>query len=208
MDSKNIDALLAQFHSLVDVNKTSLLLSIIAITFNPVAWNIVARNEHRNKTITRIFGGNARYGCYFLALMIFSCGILRDNLYQLALLDQPRKALLSEEFKIIVPAALFIIGQTFVISSTWVLGITGTFLGDYFGILMDHRVEGFPFNVLRDPMYVGSTMCFAATAFWYERPAGLFITGYVYIVYLIALRFEGPFTDMIYSTRAQKAKTL
>jgi hypothetical protein len=60
----------------------------------------------------------------------------------------------------------------------------------------------------------------------YERPAGLFITVYVYIVYLVALRFEGsvfffsfsflncilkkrtrPFTDMIYS-HAQKAKTL
>ena len=36
----------------------------------------------------------------------------------------------------------------------------------------------------------------------YERPAGLLITVYVYIVYLIALRFEGPFTDMIYSTKA------
>jgi len=209
MDSKNIDALLAQFHSLVDVNKTSLLLSLLAISFNPIAWNIVARNEHRNKTITRIFGGNARYGCYFLAFMIFSCGILRDQLYHLALLDQPQKTLLPEEYRIIVPAALFFIGQTFVITSTWALGVTGTFLGDYFGILMDHRVEGFPFNVLRDPMYVGSTMCFAATALWYERPAGLFITAYVYIVYLMALRFEGPFTDMIYSDHAQKkAKAL
>jgi len=203
MDSK---ALLVQFHSLVDVNKTSLLLSLLAISFNPIAWNIVARNEHRNKTITRIFGGNARYGCYFLALMIFSCGILRDQLYHLALIDQPQKALLSEEYRIIVPAALFVIGQTFVITSTWALGITGTFLGDYFGILMDHRVEGFPFNVLRDPMYVGSTMCFAATALWYERPAGLFITAYVYFVYLVALRFEGPFTDMIYSQAQKKEK--
>jgi phosphatidylethanolamine N-methyltransferase len=44
--------------------------------------------------------------------------------------------------------------------------VTGTFLGDYFGILMSARVEGFPFNVLRDPMYVGSTLCFAATALW------------------------------------------
>jgi phosphatidylethanolamine N-methyltransferase len=63
---------------------------------------------------------------------------------------------------------LFLTGQLFVITSTWALGITGTFLGDYFGILMDARVEGFPFNVLRDPMYVGSTMCFAATALWYD----------------------------------------
>jgi hypothetical protein len=63
--------------------------------------------------------------------------------YHFALLDQPQKILLPEEYRIIVPAALFIIGQTFVITSTWALGITGTFLGDYFGILMDHRVEGY-----------------------------------------------------------------
>lgn len=74
--------------------------------------------------------------------------------------------LLPAPFDTLVPTVLFILGQTFVVTSTWALGITGTFLGDYFGILMDHRVEGFPFNVLRDPMYVGSTMCFAATALW------------------------------------------
>ena len=38
---------------------------------------------------------------------------------------------------------LFAVGQLFVVTSTWSLGITGTFLGDYFGILMDHRVEGY-----------------------------------------------------------------
>ena len=62
--------------------------------------------------------------------------------YHFAIIDQPQKTLLPEEYRIIVPAALFIIGQTFVVTSTWALGITGTFLGDYFGILMDHRVEG------------------------------------------------------------------
>ncbi|KAI5825791.1 phospholipid methyltransferase [Schizophyllum commune Tattone D] len=189
---------------ILDTSKPSLALALAAIAFNPTAWNIVARNEYRNKTITRIFGGNAKAGCYFLALMIFSFGMLRDSLYQRALADQPRVPLLPEPLNLIVPAALAALGQLFVVTSTWALGITGTFLGDYFGILMDHRVEGFPFNVLRDPMYVGSTMCFAAGALWYERPAGLLITAYVYLVYLIALRFEGPFTDMIYSKRAEK----
>lgn len=187
--------------ALVDTSKTSLFLSLASITFNPTAWNIVARNEYRNKTITRIFGGNPRLGCYFLTVCIFSAGILRDHLYLRALLEQPRAPLLPAPLDALVPAVLFVSGQTFVVSSTWALGITGTFLGDYFGILMDHRVEGFPFNVLRDPMYVGSTMCFAATALWYERPVGLLVTLYVYIVYTIALKFEGPFTDMIYSTR-------
>ncbi|KAJ7688620.1 phospholipid methyltransferase [Mycena rosella] len=192
--------------SLVDLTQSSLLVSVLSILFNPVAWNIVAQNEYRNKTITRIFGGNARYGCYFLTVMIFSFGMLRDSLYHRALLDQPQRAMLPAPFDTAVPAGLFLLGQTFVITSTWALGVTGTFLGDYFGILMDHRVEGFPFNVLRDPMYVGSTMSFAATALWYERPAGLFITLYVYIVYVIALRFEGPFTDMIYSKREEARK--
>jgi len=57
-------------------------------------------------------------------------------------------------------------------------------------------------------MYVGSTMCFAATALWYERPAGLLVTLYVHIVYTIALKYEGPFTDMIYSTRLTSSKKL
>ncbi|KAJ7784081.1 phospholipid methyltransferase-domain-containing protein [Mycena metata] len=190
--------------SLVDFNQTSLLVSLFSIAFNPVAWNIVAQNEYRNKTITRLFGGNARYGCYFLAVMIFSFGMFRDSLYHRALLDQPQHAILPASLNTIVPAVLFLVGQVFVVTSTWALGVTGTFLGDYFGILMDHRVEGFPFNVLRDPMYVGSTMSFAATALWLERPVGLFITVYVYIVYILALRYEGPFTDIIYSKREER----
>ncbi|RXW13871.1 hypothetical protein EST38_g11981 [Candolleomyces aberdarensis] len=212
MSVKGIDAqeILVQLKSLlfdnIDLEKKSLLLSVASIAFNPTAWNIVARNEYTNKTITRAFGGNAKYGCYFLALMIFSFGMLRDHLYQQALLEQPKQAILPAEYATIVPAVLFGLGQLFVVTSTWQLGVTGTFLGDYFGILMDARVEGFPFNVLRDPMYVGSTMCFIATALWYERPAGLLISVYVYIVYLIALRFEGPWTDMIYSNRAAEQK--
>jgi phosphatidylethanolamine N-methyltransferase len=64
-------------------------------------------------------------------------------------------------------------------------------LGDYFGILMSARVTGFPFNVVENPMYVGSTMCFAATALWYSSPAGLLLTLLVHIVYAVALRYEG-----------------
>ncbi|KAI5118726.1 hypothetical protein M0805_004524 [Coniferiporia weirii] len=191
----------------VDLNKTSLLVSLASIAFNPLAWNIVARNEYRNKTLTRVFGGNTKAGCYFLALMIFSFGILRDSLYHRALEEQPSHPLLPRDLPfnlhIVLPVVLFAVGQTLVVTSTWALGITGTFLGDYFGILMDKRVEGFPFNVVENPMYTGSTLCFAATALWFEKPAGLLVTLYVHICYAIALRFEGPFTSMIYSKRSQ-----
>ena len=64
------------------------------------------------------------------------------------------------------PCHAFALRQTFVVTSTWALGTMGRVLGDYFDILMDHHVEGFHYNVLRNPIYVGSTMCFAATALW------------------------------------------
>src|SRR6266702_647175 len=213
--------------ALVDTSKTSLFLSLASITFNPTAWNIVARNgkpvappdcffpgpelttgqrisqqDHhppsRRQRLPRLLlprrvhfrrGDIARpsvrlFSPSFPLLpplgppifppsshrietqLAFSLSCPLSRRYRSALLDQPRVPLLPAPLDVLVPMALFVAGQTFVVSSTWALGVTGTFLGDYFGILMDHRVEGFPFNVLRDPMYVGSTMCFAATALW------------------------------------------
>lgn len=61
----------------------------------------------------------------------------------------------------------------------------------HYGHIVNLLSYSFPFNVLENPMYVGSTLCFLATALWYEKPAGILITLYVWIVYIIALRFEG-----------------
>jgi len=90
-----------------------------------------------------------------------------------------------------------------VVSSMWALGVTGTYLGDYFGILMDDIVTGFPFNVTDAPMYYGSTMSFLGTAVLFGKPAGILLTAEVLIVYLIALSFEDPFTAGIYRKRAE-----
>lgn len=88
----------------------------------------------------------------------------------------------------------------------YALGITGTYLGDYFGILMDEMVTGFPFNVTDAPMYYGSTMSFLGSALWFGKPAGLALSGLVFVVYKIALRFEDPFTAEIYAKRERSRK--
>ena len=72
----------------------------------------------------------------------------------------------------------------------YALGITGTYLGDYFGILMDHKVTSFPFNITDAPMYYGSTMSFLGTAVLYGKPAGILLTIEVLMVYLVALSYE------------------
>lgn len=102
--------------------------------------------------------------------------------------------------------ACLAVGNTLVLSSMWALGITGTYLGDYFGILMDEPVTGFPFNVSGAPMYVGSTFSFVGTALLYRCPAGFFLSALVWTCYSVALRFEDPFTEMIYAKRDEERK--
>jgi phosphatidylethanolamine/phosphatidyl-N-methylethanolamine N-methyltransferase len=86
----------------------------------------------------------------------------------------------------------------------WALGFTGTYLGDYFGILMDSKVTSVPFNLTDAPMYYGSTMSFLGTAMLYGKPAGVLLTVEVLAVYLLALRFEDPFTAEIYAKRERE----
>lgn len=191
---------LAELAELVDFNQQSLFISAAAIAFNPTAWNIVARREYRTKFLSRALGGSRR-ACYALAVSIFSLGLFRDFLFERALRDQPSHPALEGPLVNYAAYALLAVGNLFVLSSTWQLGITGTFLGDYCGILMDDIVTGFPFNITNAPMYYGATMSFLGTALLYGKPAGILLTLHVLIVYLVAIQFENPFTAGIYAKR-------
>ncbi|KAK2781044.1 Phosphatidyl-N-methylethanolamine N-methyltransferase [Onygenales sp. PD_12] len=184
----------------VDFSQRSLQLSALAIAFNPIFWNIVARQEYHNHFLTRIFR-SPYYGCYFLAFAIFSLGILRDHLYNQALQDQPFFEPIHQPY---LAYGLFAAGNVLVVSSMWALGLTGTYLGDYFGILMDAPVTGFPFNVSGSPMYWGSTMSFLGVALYRGKVAGLLLTLEVFVLYWFALRWEDPFTAEIYAKRERE----
>ncbi|KAJ4140144.1 Phosphatidyl-N-methylethanolamine N-methyltransferase [Fusarium equiseti] len=192
------------FIDYVNYDKQSLYISAASIAFNPLFWNIIARQEYHNKLLTKLFGGNSKAACYALAFTIFSLGMVRDLIYKNAIFEQPTHPALVSDFIQAAAAALFIVGNVLVVSSTWRLGITGTFLGDYFGILMDEMVTGFPFNVTGSPMYTGSTCSFLATAMWYGKPAGVLLTIWVHIVYKLALQYEDPFTSEIYAKRERE----
>jgi len=131
-------------------------------------------------------------------------GITRDYLYDVALKEQPFYAPIHQP---LLAYILFGVGNTLVLSSMWALGLTGTYLGDYFGILMDAPVTVFPFNISGAPMYWGSTMSFLGVALFNGRPAGLPLVLEVFVMYWLALRWEDPFTAEIYAKRErEKAK--
>ncbi|KXN67170.1 phospholipid methyltransferase [Conidiobolus coronatus NRRL 28638] len=189
----------------LDLSQQSLYLSAASICFNPLFWNIVARNEYRQKTIQNIVG-SPKVGCYLLGATIFSLGLIRDYLYKLALEAQPASEALNLPFIAPLSAGLVLVGNVLVLSSYFRLGFVGTFLGDYFGILMDEPVTGFPFNVSDNPMYHGSTLIFLGTALWYQKLSGVYLTVLVSVVYYLAIQFENPFTTMIYANRDKVEK--
>jgi phosphatidylethanolamine/phosphatidyl-N-methylethanolamine N-methyltransferase len=157
--------------------------------------------EYHHKTLTRLFGGNSLLACYFLGAIIFLLGLIRDAFFERALRAQPVSPALQSPAVTLLAYALVVAGNVLVGSSMWALGITGTYLGDYFGILMDAKVTTFPFNITDAPMYYGSTMSFLGISLLYAKPAGVLLTVEVLVVYLIALSFEDPFTAAIYARR-------
>ena len=162
-------------------------------------------------------------------MTIFTLGLVRDYLYALralpprhgyrgltqpspasfsrALSAQPSAAALEAHGTAVrgAAAALFAAGTTLVLTSMWALGVTGTYLGDYFGILMAAPVTTFPFSVSRAPMYHGSVLSFVATALWHAKPAGLVLAALVALCYEVACAWEDPFTADIYAKRDRDA---
>ncbi|SCU82392.1 LAME_0C00870g1_1 [Lachancea meyersii CBS 8951] len=192
----------------IDGSEKNLQLALFFVVFNPTFWNIAARLEYNTHFITKIAGSPKR-GCYLLAFTIFSLGIVRDYFYHQALGLQKTSAALDNDTVKTVGMALTGVGQILVVTSMYQLGVTGTYLGDYFGILMERIVTSFPFNVSNNPMYHGSTLTFLGTALYYGKAAGVFATLLVNLMYNIAQQFEEPFTAKIYakrdSERAEKA---
>ena len=196
---KTIELYLNLYES-IDFNDKYLQYSIGFIMFNPIFWNIIARLEYNTHFLTKI-AGSPKKGCYILAFIIFSIGLGRDHVFNMALKSQDISPFLNTDLFKKIGYLSIIIGQILVLSSMYQLGITGTYLGDYFGILMNDRVTSFPFNVSNNPMYQGSTLSFLGISLINAKPAGLLVTIVVQIMYGIALLFEEPFTAKIYANR-------
>lgn len=184
---------------------SSFFVAVIAIIFNPVFWNVVARWEHRTHGLSRLFG-SPHLACYCLGFVIILLNVYRSHSMTVAMKAQARWSVLERPDVFCAGVALMVMGTVLVVSSFVALGFTGTFLGDYFGILMDERVRGFPFNVTDNPMYWGSTANYLGLALIGASPVGLVLTSIVAIAYSVAIRFEGPFTEKIYKEKRHHFK--
>ena len=189
----------------INLNQPSLWIFVFLTVLSPLYWNLVARNEHRNKTWSKLFNSK-EIANYVFSASVFTLGLVRDWWFMKAIQDQPRGPmhfpLLATPEVIAFCYIISTVGSFFVIFSMHSLGIHGTYHGDHFGIFKTERVTGFPFNVCEHPMYYGSTMLFLGTAIWNCSPTGCVLTLWVLFIYLFfALAVEEGFTNRIYSKK-------
>nr|XP_033770835.1 phosphatidylethanolamine N-methyltransferase isoform X2 [Geotrypetes seraphini] len=189
----------------IDLMDSNFAIAVLSVIFNPLFWNVVARWEHKTRALTRLFG-SPYTGCYFLGVILLLLAYLRSHYFTEALKSQPRSEGLDFPGAYYTGLIILATGALFVISSFLALGFVGTYLGDYFGILMEEKVTGFPFNVMENPMYWGSTAIYLGWSLMNACPAGLILTAIVALAYKIAILFEGPFTEEIYRLKQNSAK--
>ena len=110
--------------------------ALIVIALCPLIWNILARLEYKTNILSTIFF--SKYiGCFALALWIFGFSIYRDALVMDVMRICPKAMWLDEWRWQTFGMVLGIVGGVMVGSAYLRLGVTGTYLGDYFGILME-----------------------------------------------------------------------
>uniref|UniRef100_A0A3Q0SV03 Phosphatidylethanolamine N-methyltransferase n=1 Tax=Amphilophus citrinellus TaxID=61819 RepID=A0A3Q0SV03_AMPCI len=182
--------LMEAFLKRINVYDSRLCVAVIAIIFNPLFWNVVARWEHRTRRLSRLFG-SPYLACCCLGFVIILLNIYRSHSMTVAMKAQARWELMERTVVFYTGIAFMVFGTLLVVSSFLALGFTGTFLGDYFGILMDEKVTGFPFNITENPMYWGSTANYLGLALIGASPVGLVLTAIVAVAYKVAITFEG-----------------
>ncbi|XP_023395494.2 phosphatidylethanolamine N-methyltransferase isoform X1 [Loxodonta africana] len=167
-------------------------------------YHLVARWEQKTRRLSKAFG-SPYLACYALGGAILLLNFARSHCFTQAMLSQPKMESLDNAMAYCMGLVLLGVGTLFVLSSFFALGFTGTFLGDYFGILKEARVTTFPFSVLDNPMYWGSTANYLGWAIMHASPTGLLLTAVVGIVYVVAILYEEPFTAEIYRQKAAKS---
>jgi len=194
------------FIGYIDFSDRIYLLSIFMIVICPVTWNLIARWEFHTRIFTEIAGDN-RLAADIFAHILIEMGIFRNYIFEKAISRQIRYSIDSaySDYVYSIGCGLVVFGGILVLMSYYRLGIHGIYYADYFGLLMKEKVTAFPYNLVNNPLYIGSTSIFLGMSVMHFSPAGILLTILVWFMYKLASLMENPMTDLIYSVNNIKA---
>lgn len=188
---------LAVLTSMLEV-KTILACGIVML--NPLFWNVLSRLEYRTQLVSKVTGGPRR-GVTVLAAGILFFNYVRTSIFHKVMDYHTTCEPMQNPYFNAVGFLFVITGTILVISSSYQLGFFGSFMGDYFGLLLEEKVTNFPFSVVDDPMYVGSGLVYLGFSFQNASVVGLVLTGFIALSYVVAILIEKPFTVQIYANK-------
>lgn len=182
------------------------VLTCGAVMFNPLFWIGLSKLEYYTRVVSRTCGG-PKQGVVALAIGIILLDCVRITLFHNAIDEYGTWDPMKDEVVFSAFGYLLImVGTVLGFASFWRLGFFCCFLGDHFGILLDEKVTGFPFNVVADPMYWGSVLFHLGITINNASLVGLLLTTCIGLSYIIAVLFERPFTENIYAEKAAKSQ--
>ncbi|XP_023572003.1 phosphatidylethanolamine N-methyltransferase-like isoform X1 [Octodon degus] len=169
----------------VDPLDLSFMAAVLTIASNPFLWNVAARWEHRICKLSSALR-SPHLACYSPGGIIQLLSVLHSRCFTQAMLSQPKTEGLNNTTTYLLGLALLGVGTVSVLSSFFTLGFTGSFSGDYFRILKETRGTTFPFSILDNPRYWGSTANYLGWTLMHTSPTGLLLTVVVVLVYVVA----------------------
>ncbi|CDF34397.1 Phosphatidylethanolamine N-methyltransferase [Chondrus crispus] len=203
--SRALQATLPSAPALLDASDVALSRAIVATVVPPLVWNGLGRLELHTRAISKLTR-RPLVGVYACGAVIAAVSVLRSALFAAAMRSQPRAEMLDAPLVHAAAGALGVFGAALFVGAYCRLGIVGTYLGDYFGLLREDRVAEFPFSVVDNPMYDGSSMVHLAEALLYASPAGVLLAAWLFFCYRVGCIFEEPFTARMYAERGVSAQ--
>lgn len=152
------------FH-IPNVNLTHLdfALAVIATMIPVLVWNTIGPFQYYTGIISRLTI-KPIIGVYLSAATIGFLSVMRSALFIQAMRSQVTLEEMDTPFFHVLGGVIGVFGLAMFLGAYYKLGMTGTYLGDYFGIMRKEKITSFPFSIMNNPMYDGQSMIHLAQA--------------------------------------------
>jgi methylene-fatty-acyl-phospholipid synthase len=150
------------------------------------SWVIFPHLQFRYKIISRFTNGDMGTACDFLAYYLIYIGTLRNHAFNEAVNNNIKISYGIFEVPIQIACySAMAFGLVLLTMSFYRLGMRNMYFGDHFGFLFKERITSFPYNIVDDAQYVGTTFFFMGFSLCYHSPTGVFLTLVINVLYKV-----------------------
>eukprot|EP00045_Choanoeca_perplexa_P023000 m.11593 g.11593 ORF g.11593 m.11593 type:complete len:250 (-) comp9851_c0_seq1:100-849(-) len=194
------------------LSQPSAIVSILVTLASPVFWNLIPR--YLGEPMIKAFGSR-RIAMLIFALYVMVTSFYREVVFVDAIEEDPVKTFAMfkslDAFTLDLVTdklgwAVTVFGLVLSSSAMYRLGIFGTYMGEFFGVMLKEKITSFPFSHFNNPMYLGSSLFHVGLALQAQSPVGAALALWVFYTYYLAGAYEGPLMQTMYASPQHRIK--